>query len=90
MKNLITTFLSAPDSVALCDIHPIATLRVEARLIVNAPIEIVPILNIALVKALDKLPDGPARSFCPSWNYYQLLNMELSINLKKQSTNQNQ
>lgn len=33
---------------------------------------------------------GPARSFLPSWKYYQLVNMLERMNLKKQSVNQYQ
>lgn len=37
-----------------------------AKVIMRLPIAIVPMHRIDLVKALEKLPLGPDKSFCPS------------------------
>jgi len=56
----------------------------------NAPIAIVPTLVNVLLAALTNELGGPSLSLSPSWNYYQYVNIDESMNLKKQSVNQYQ
>lgn len=64
--------------------------KIVANDIINAPIAIVPTLVNVLLTAFINESGGPSLSFSPSWNYYQLVNMDESMNLKKQSVNQYQ